>query len=117
LLAIVHEFLEKKDPEGHLAAMEVLIKMSKRDGYVANFHGIDSKMNEIASETPYLEVFCGVLRILVSMRLRPSFDVRAIAQKLISPGQNDELVATVKRLIDEVPKPRRGSRHQDPPPE
>jgi hypothetical protein len=102
LLAVVHTFLDGNDPYGHLAAFEIMIKMSRRHAYVAHLCSLESKIHPIAIQTQNLDVFSGVLPLVQGLRLRPSFDVHAIGSKLIEHGQNEELVASVRRQMDEI---------------
>jgi hypothetical protein len=106
LLAIVDTFLGRSDADGHLAALEVLLKMSKYDGYAALLFDLRSRIHTIAIQTQHLEVFSGVLRVLHSLKIKPAFDVQAIGNQLIRQSQNDELVASVRRQMDESVRPR-----------
>jgi serine/threonine protein kinase len=106
LLAIANAFLDASDPDGHLAAMEIVIKMARRDGYLAEPRGVEAKVGAIAQQTADLEVFRGALRVFRSLRVKPPFDVRAVGQRLIADAEDPELVASVRKMIDSAPRSR-----------
>jgi hypothetical protein len=106
LLAIANAYFDADDPDGHLAAMEIVLRMAKRDGYVAQLRGVEAKVGMIAVQTAHLEVFRGALRVFSILNAKPTFDVRAIGQRLIANAENPDLVASVRKLLDTAPRVR-----------
>jgi hypothetical protein len=108
LLTITETLLAVDDSDAQSAALEAIVRMARRPEYADRIGQLQPRMNEIARKTDQLEVFGAVLRVITGLRLKPAFGVREIGQRLINRAQNSELAGTVRKLIDEVAKQRRG---------